>query len=307
MSTFVYAVRGRCVCGGDLSGVADTEGRNFAWGRVEFRRCPACASWCQSPQITPGSIAAWYDSDLYQGSSRQAGAFYANYLADEPNRLRESRGRVRRDLQPLLPPQGGEIMEIGCASGSLLVALREAGHHVRGIDLSDRFVDAARSRHGLDVTKIDLASLTLPPTSLDLVLLLGTLSNLPEMPTHLSRILGWLRPGGHLVANFPAADSLTAKLYGRRYWMFAPTANTFYSTTGCRLALERAGFRVSYFQRDVQQPSWQKIGTHSRLPGALAALKALRLDEKIVPAAMPVPGVRLVVAQRPATLPVVSR
>jgi SAM-dependent methyltransferase len=299
MSTFAYAPREQCICGRSLDHAQQTDVRAYAWGKVSFRRCPACLSWCQSPQITPGSIAAWYDSDFYQGSSQHVGEFYSNYLADEANRLRESRVRVQRDLRHLLLPSGAEVLEIGCASGSLLVALREAGHRVRGIDLSQRFVTAACTTHGLDVELADVASVTFPAGSFDLILLLGTISNLSEMPAQLLRIYGWLKPGGHLVANFPAADSLTAKLYGRRYWMFAPTANTFYSTTGCQHAMENAGFAVTQLRRDVQQPSWQKIATHSRLPGAARLLKTLRLEKAILPWPLPVPGIRIVKAQKP--------
>lgn len=300
MSAFAYAPREECACGMSLNYVRQTDERAYPWGAVTFRRCPACGSWCQSPQITPESIAAWYDSDFYQGSARHVGEFYANYLADEANRLRESRVRVQRDLAQLLPPSGGEVLEIGCASGSLLAVLRDAGHHVRGIDLSERFVTAARTMHKLDVHRGDVASATLPVASFDLVLLLGTISNLPELPAQLRRIHGWLKPGGHLVANFPAADSLTTKFYGKRYWMFAPTANTFYSTACCRRAMENAGFIVTLMRRDVQQPSWQKITTHLRLPGMARLLQALRLENAILPWSLPIPGIRIVRAQKPA-------
>ena len=299
MSTFAYLPRPQCICGTSLQSTNPACRRTYAWGEVQFRQCLTCASWCQSPQIAPAAITAWYDSDLYQGSAKHVGEFYSHYLADEGNRLREARVRVRRDLAHLLPPGRAEVLEIGCASGSLLVALREAGHQVRGIDLSERFVTASRTMHKLDVHRGDVASATLPVASFDLVLLLGTISNLPELPAQLRRIHGWLKPGGHLVANFPATDSLTAKLYGQRYWMFAPTANTFLSTSGCRIALENAGFTVTRLERDVQQPSWQKIATHSRIPGASLLLEFLRMGKAMLPQPLPVPGIRIVWAQKP--------
>src|SRR5207244_2439117 len=116
-----------CVCGLPLPTTAQAYSRAYAWGAVYFKRCPSCRSWCQSPQIISDSLAAWYDSDIYQGSTTHSGAFYSNYLADEPNRLREARVRFSRDLAAILPPSGAEVLEIGCASGSLLVALRDAG------------------------------------------------------------------------------------------------------------------------------------------------------------------------------------
>lgn len=301
MPAFAYRPRTHCVCGDALAVTAATRTREYAWGPVTFRHCATCHSWCQSPEIEPASLAAWYDSDAYQGSAAHAGEFYANYLADEPARLREARTRARHDFAPLLPPRGGEVLEIGCATGSQLVALREAGHRVRGLDLSARFVAVARDQHGLDVAQRALEDTEFPAASFDLVLLLGTISNLSPLPQLLARIAAALKPGGHLVANFPAADSLTARLYGARYWMFAPTARTFLTTRGGTLALEQAGFSVRELRHDRQTPSWQKLVTHSRLPGAHGWISRVAARASWQPFSFPVPGIRLIVAQKPAT------
>lgn len=293
-STFEYVERSSCVCDAKLSTARRTLERSSPWGAVHFRQCESCGSWCQSPEISSRSLAAWYDSDEYQGSAERRGTIYANYRADEPERLAEARSRYRRDLQPRLAASGARVLEIGCATGSLLAAVREAGHEVTGVDLSQRFADAARELHGLDVHVGDIVDLVLPPASFDMVVMLGTISNLANLGAALGRIRALLAPRGSLAFNFPAADSLVARLYGGRYWMFAPSVSTFLTECGCRQALAAAGLSWEQCRTDRQMPSVRKLLLHAGLGGLLRASARLGLDRAAPLAPLPIPGVRLV-------------
>ena len=48
-----------------------------------------------------------------------------------------------------LAPPGGELLDIGCGTGNFLMAAREAGYHVTGIELDRNAVRFARERAGL--------------------------------------------------------------------------------------------------------------------------------------------------------------
>src|SRR5687767_1950644 len=159
---FEYLPRTGCACGAPLDNGGGEVVRTTAWGDVRFVQCAACRSWCQSPQVSAASLAAWYDSDHYQGSATQRGSGYANYLQDEPERIAEARRRYERDLAPLLPPAPATVLEIGCATGSVIRAIREGGHNVLGVDMSARFAASARVAHGIDVSVGDFRDLRLP-------------------------------------------------------------------------------------------------------------------------------------------------
>lgn len=292
MSEFEFAPRSECVCGARLITQSPYLRKIFTWGEVCFRRCPSCESWCQDPQITVPSIAAWYDSDLYQGSEKKVGQFYANYLAEEPNRAREAQARWTRELAPMLGKRAANILEIGCATGSLLSAARDQGHQVHGIDLSVRFASFAKEINNLNVEVTDIAQARFTQASFDLILLFGTVSNIPSLQENLRKVHEWLKPGGHVVGNFPAADSWSARILRHRYWMYAPSVNTFLSSLGCQRALTRAGFGKIQIFRDVQQPSWNKLAIHSRIPGSLRFARLLRLQGKSIPFPLPIPGIR---------------
>jgi len=285
------------VCGELLTDSARAVVVDSAWGSVRFLACPVCRSWCQRPRIAPQSLSAWYDSEHYQGSPGVAGSAYVDYVGDEAERVAEARRRYRRDLAPYLPPGRARVLEVGCATGSLLSVLRDAGHDVTGIDLSPRFAAVARQRYGLDVIVADVLSADVPGDRFDLVVLLGTASNLPDVSATLRRLRGLLRSPGTLVFNYPAADSLMARIYGRKFWMFAPSVSSFMTQRGCRSALEQAGFTIIRTATDRQMPSTRKLLKHSKLTSLLPVFRAFRLEHRALPLPVPVPGVRVVWAR----------
>ena len=296
-SAFSFVPRERCICGERLGPSASLVTRRWPRGGVSFVRCDACGSWCQSPQLRPESLATWYDSDEYQGSARRGGSVYVNYAADEAVRLAEAQVRYRRDLNPCLPVPG-RVLEVGCASGSLLAVLRQHGWNVTGVELSPAFAALARDLNGLDVIVGNLAEVAVPAAPFDAVVMLGTISAMADLDRQLRRIHALLKPGGMLLFNFPdAASPLVRYLYRSRSWMFAPSVSCFMTAEGCRRALTRAGFEVEKLARDWQQPSIAKLLLHAGLPrAARAAGRYVR--GLAVPAPVPIPGVRFVRARR---------
>ena len=290
---FSFRARNICICGTPLIANAREVARPSAWGEVTFRRCTACGSFVQSPEIAPDSLAAWYDSDAYQGSSTGGGAGYHNYLADEGARLSEAEQRYEHDLRPYLPQQG-RILEIGCATGSLLAVARRHGHEVTGIDLSLRFVEFGRATHGLDLICGDFLDVPPPEHAFDLILIMGTISNLTDAFVQLEHAVSMLKPGGCVLLNLPAADSWVARLYGQRFWMFTPSVNTFYARGGIVKLLERVGLRVVSMKNDVQRPSFGKLAHHLKLAPLTWLVRTLRLGETRLPFGLPLPGIVLV-------------
>lgn len=295
---FEFEPRESCVCGAAIAVDAHTVAKRYAPGVVRFRRCGGCGSFVQSPRLTTVALARWYDSPAYRGGKGAAGAGYLDYMRGEAQRGVEARRRVRRDLAPHLPP-GARVLEVGAATGSLLEALRRVGHVPVGCDLSSEFVAAARRLHGLDVALADWLDLPVADASLDAIVLLGTFPNLADPGRCLAAARRQLRPDGFLFFNFPAADSLPARLYGERMWMFTPSVMQFPTSRGVALALERAGFRVEAMDTDRQSPSLAKIAGHARLGFLHPVLSRLGLAEAALPLALPLPGI-VAVRARPA-------
>lgn len=105
-------------------------------------------------------------------------------------------------LLPLMPASPAAIVDLGCGTGSLAVLLAQAGHDVRGVDLSPRMVAAAKAKAaGLpaEFVRGDASRPPFAPASCDVVLARHVLWALPDPAAALTTWVRLLRPGGRLV------------------------------------------------------------------------------------------------------------
>jgi cyclopropane fatty-acyl-phospholipid synthase-like methyltransferase len=113
-------------------------------------------------------------------------------------------GVVQRVLQLL--PAGRTVVDLGCGPGDPATRLLGAQHHVIGVDLSvGQLSIARRLAPRASLVQADLADLSLRPSSVDAVVsfyALGHLASEQHVPL-ITRIGGWLRPGGLLLTSAP--------------------------------------------------------------------------------------------------------
>ncbi|ALE75687.1 MULTISPECIES: class I SAM-dependent methyltransferase [unclassified Pseudonocardia] len=99
---------------------------------------------------------------------------------------------------------GGEMLDAGCGTGLVGVALRERGvGTVDGLDLSPGMLERARATGAYrDLREADLtAALELPDDRYDVVVCVGTLTHAHVGPSAIGEFTRVVRPGGYLVAT----------------------------------------------------------------------------------------------------------
>ncbi|AIV37302.1 class I SAM-dependent methyltransferase [Streptomyces sp. R1] len=124
---------------------------------------------------------------------------------DEPDHGLRDAG-VRRAwaarLASWLPERPGDVLDLGCGTGSLSLLAAERGHRVTGVDLSPAMVERARAKlAGRDAVFLtgDAAAPPVGEQRFDAVLVRHVLWTLPDPGRALRHWRQLLRPGGRLV------------------------------------------------------------------------------------------------------------
>lgn len=101
-----------------------------------------------------------------------------------------------------LPGRAGDVLDLGCGTGSLSLLASGRGHRVTGVDLSPAMVTLAREKlAGRDAVFLvgDAAAPPVGEQRFDAVLVRHVLWALPDPGRALRHWCGLLRPGGRLV------------------------------------------------------------------------------------------------------------
>ena len=213
-------------------------------------------------------------ADLYEAKA----AAYARF----------GNGVVAAHAQRLLP-EGGRVLDLGCASGGLLALLRPRAGHLAGLELSAAGA-AAAAEVGDEVVQGALEDPDLPfaARSYDLVVLADVLEHVADPGAALARAVGWCAPGGHVVVSVPNIAHFKARLTilrGRFPWEPSGTFDSghlrFFTHETLAALLGEAGLLDVELDQVVPalrnhlpgrvaarlEPAWQALGR--RRPGLL--------------------------------------
>jgi ubiquinone/menaquinone biosynthesis C-methylase UbiE len=171
---------------------------------------------------------------------------YASQFTKEDDPLRL--GYLRKLFEHLQASakDAATVLELGCGAGvpatKFMLQNDNPSIHVTGNDLSTTQINLARSnlteyKGRLTLMDGDMLSLSFPDATFDAVTGFYSIIHLPrEEQTQLVRkIVGWLKPGGFLLANFTAEDLPAAELND---WMGHEKGYGFWSGWGEKASLE---------------------------------------------------------------------
>ena len=205
--------------------------------------------------------------------------------AADPYYLEQADERVANAHRLLdLIPAGGQLLELGCACGFLLVAARERGFAVRGIEPSTWAAAHACSAFGLDVQTGSLDNIAVASGSCDVVVMADVIEHLLDPRRTVQQIARVLRPGGRLLLLTPDVGSFVARALGPRWWGLLDDHYFYFSRQTLRRFLAEEGFaveRIAGLGRVFPLSHWvSKLAPYNRAlhTSATRLTRALRLD-----------------------------
>lgn len=199
-------------------------------------RCTRCGF---TALVAGSDAAAAYDS-IYAAEEHMHPLTRDRYVA-----LTDGLARFRRT---------GTLLEVGFGRGEFLRVARERGWNVVGTEVSARAVENLR-HEGFAVQFGENAVRSLAGAAFDAVVALEVIEHVADFRSLLAEAHDALRPGGALLLSTPNVDSLTRRIIGARWRIFASEHHWYFSPSTLTRALRDAGFRVERMEsRNIYPP-----------------------------------------------------
>lgn len=170
-------------------------------------RCSACGLIYQNPRPTPDEMGQHYPPTYESYSDHRAQSRCLRRRAFEY-------GMAKRCRFVTDQVQSGRLLDLGCAAGLFLVAMRERGWEVQGVEVSEETARFAREQHKLDVFAGTLEDAALPDAHFDAVTMWDVLEHVHDPVATLREVRRILKPGGVLVVRVPNLASWDARFFG---------------------------------------------------------------------------------------------
>lgn len=99
-----------------------------------------------------------------------------------------------------------DVLDVGCAQGTLALLLAERGHRVCAMDIRRQFLDYAASRHERGDVRFVCGNVldVVPGGTFDVIFANQLIEHLVHPTRLVERLAGWLEPGGRLVVTTPS-------------------------------------------------------------------------------------------------------
>jgi SAM-dependent methyltransferase len=258
----------------------------FAADGVPIADCSACRH--RYADFTPNRdhVDQVYSDEYFHGG----GAGYADYLAEA--RLLRARGRwYARKIRPYVDT--GRMIDVGAAAGLFLKGFLDSGWNGEGVEPNAGMARTARERFRLPVTHSKWEDYSVDGDA-DLVSIVQVLPHFVDPAAALAKAARTVSVGGGVLIETWNAESVTAKLLGRRWHEYSPPSVLHWFSPG-RLASfaktigleEVARGRPSKWIEAGHAKSLLKYKLNGSLPGRFVNAAASWIPDRL---ALPYPA-----------------
>lgn len=187
--------RDACWCGGALGPIAKP-----ARHRKNYRVCLACGCYVNVRPPKPSELSRLYAFDLYwHGVQTRMG--FPTIEQRTQHDLADGRVNYWVDVVRRFAPPTGHAIEVGCAHGVLLAALKQRGYRCTGVEPDAQTAEWTSRQTGVPVKVGFFPGPALDPC--DAFLAFDVIEHTPEPLAFLRGARDLLRPGGVVIIQTP--------------------------------------------------------------------------------------------------------
>ncbi|MDR3335537.1 MAG: class I SAM-dependent methyltransferase [Treponema sp.] len=207
-----------------------------------YVRCTECGLVQMNPQPLVTDVAGRYreghgDAYLSYELANEKSFLRLQELALEDAGFTGLEGALREKGMP-------SVLDIGCATGSLLEILRQRGWAVRGVEICTPSAEYAQLVRNLEVHTLPLMENHFPAGEFDVVLASHLIEHLNEPAAFVGEVYRVLRPGGRFLVTTPNIAGFQARLFKSR-WRSAIFDHLYlFSIKTLSKLLTQAGFTI---------------------------------------------------------------
>ncbi len=214
-------------------------------GNIPFVQCSQCGLVFQNPQPSVDELLNRYDDEYFDYEIENRESFFklmelglvdVGFFNIEKNFFGTNDKPV--------------FLDIGCATGRLLVHMRERGWAVKGVEVCKEAAAWGIEHDGLDIHAGPLDSAEIESSSVDTVHCSHLIEHLTEPSDFICEVARILKPGGIFVVVTPDISGFQARLFGYNWRSVIDDHMYLFSRKTLTKMLVNGGFEV------VDNVSW---------------------------------------------------
>jgi SAM-dependent methyltransferase len=212
--------------------------------------CETCGIAFTHPQPGPDLVATLYPDEYYPTQALSEAHFAGHVHPMQHEKL----GHI------LPVARQGTLLDIGCGVGFFVKEAARAGFDAKGIEWSQRAVDAGRSQWNLALTAGSFLDHDFGSLQFDVVTLWQVLEHLDDPIAALRKIRTLLNDGGVVAIAVPNFASIQAKIFRHRWYHLDVPRHLFHFTPrSLEGLLQREGFRIARKSYRSREHNWAGI------------------------------------------------
>ncbi len=206
-------------------------------------KCKNCGLLYINPQFQKNDLSKIYGQNYFQSTDPLL-CGYQNYFKEKSN-LEKMADYYLDIISKFVKLKNAKIIDVGCAFGIFLDAARKKGANVCGVEISDFASNIAR-QNKLKIYTGEFLDIKLPNNSFDVVVMWVTLEHVQNPFLYLKKAHQVLKKNGYLFVSVPDADSILAKVMGKKWPGFQKVQehNYFFTFLTLSKLLQKAGLEI---------------------------------------------------------------